>query len=35
VLAAFPGRFRRNPTDPVSAPIPLDEQVVAAEASNG
>jgi len=31
VLAAFPGRFRRNPTDPVSAPIPLDEQVVAVE----
>jgi cytochrome c-type biogenesis protein CcmF len=29
VLAAFPGRFRRNPLDPVSAPIPLDEQVVA------
>ena len=28
VLAAFPGRFRRNPIDPVSAPIPLDEQVV-------
>ena len=28
VLAAFPGRFRRNPLDPVSAPIPLDEQVV-------
>ena len=35
VLAAFPGRFRRKPTDPVSALVPLDEQVVAAEASNG
>ena len=35
VLAAFPGRFRRKPTDPVSALVPLDEQVVSAEASNG
>ncbi len=25
ILAAFPGRFRRLATDPVSAPIPLDE----------
>ena len=30
VLAAFPGRHRRRPTDPVSAPVPLDE-VVAGE----
>ena len=27
LLAAFPGRFRRRPTDPVSAPVPLDEVV--------
>jgi cytochrome c-type biogenesis protein CcmF len=27
LLAAFPGRFRRKPTDPVSAPVPLDEPV--------
>ncbi|MEI7547079.1 MAG: cytochrome c-type biogenesis CcmF C-terminal domain-containing protein, partial [Actinomycetota bacterium] len=27
VLAAFPGRFRRRPTDAVSAPVPLDESV--------
>jgi cytochrome c-type biogenesis protein CcmF len=27
LLAAFPGKHRRRPTDPVSAPIPLDEQV--------
>jgi cytochrome c-type biogenesis protein CcmF len=25
LLAAFPGKFRRRPTDAVSAPIPLDE----------
>ena len=25
VLAAFPGRRRRRPTDPVSAPIPSTE----------
>jgi cytochrome c-type biogenesis protein CcmF len=29
LLAAFPGKNRRKPTDPVSAPVPLDEQVVA------
>ncbi|MDO8364927.1 MAG: heme lyase CcmF/NrfE family subunit [Actinomycetota bacterium] len=28
LLAAFPGRFRRRPTDAVSAPVPLDEPVV-------
>lgn len=28
VLSAFPGKHRRKPTDPVSAPIPLDEPVV-------
>ena len=27
LLAAFPGKFRRKPTDPVSAPITLDEPV--------
>ncbi len=27
LLAAFPGKHRRRPTDPVSAPIPLEEQV--------
>jgi cytochrome c-type biogenesis protein CcmF len=27
VLAAFPGRHRRRPTDAVSAPVPLDEEV--------
>ncbi len=27
VLAAFPGKHRRKPTDPVSAPVPLDEPV--------
>ncbi|MDO8392570.1 MAG: cytochrome c-type biogenesis CcmF C-terminal domain-containing protein [Actinomycetota bacterium] len=27
VLAAFPGRFRRRPTDAVSAPVPLEEEV--------
>jgi cytochrome c-type biogenesis protein CcmF len=27
LLAAFPGKHRRRPTDPVSAPIPLDDQV--------
>lgn len=25
ILAAFPGKHRRRPTDPVSAPVPLDE----------
>jgi cytochrome c-type biogenesis protein CcmF len=25
ILAAWPGRHRRRPTDPVSAPVPLDE----------
>jgi cytochrome c-type biogenesis protein CcmF len=25
VLAAWPGRLRRRPTDPVSAPVPLDD----------
>jgi len=25
VLSAFPGRHRRKPTDPVSAPVPLEE----------
>ena len=25
VLAAFPGKHRRRPTDPVSAPVPLDD----------
>ena len=25
LLAAFPGKHRRKPTDPVSAPVPLDE----------
>jgi cytochrome c-type biogenesis protein CcmF len=25
VLAAFPGKYRRKPTDPVSAPVPLGE----------
>jgi cytochrome c-type biogenesis protein CcmF len=27
VLAAFPGRNRRRPTDAVSAPVPLEEEV--------
>jgi hypothetical protein len=27
VLAAFPGKYRRKPTDPTSAPVPLDEPV--------
>jgi len=27
LLAAFPGRHRRQPTDPVSAPIPLETEV--------
>ena len=27
VLAAFPGRHRRRPTDAVSAPVPLEEEV--------
>jgi cytochrome c-type biogenesis protein CcmF len=27
LLAAFPGRFRRRPTDATSAPVPLDEPV--------
>ena len=26
VLAAWPGRRRRRPTDPVSAPVPLDDR---------
>jgi cytochrome c-type biogenesis protein CcmF len=25
LLAAFPGKYRRKPTDPVSAPVPLEE----------
>jgi hypothetical protein len=28
VLAAFPGKHRRRPTDPVSAPVPLDDDAV-------
>jgi cytochrome c-type biogenesis protein CcmF len=27
LLAAFPGKHRRRPTDPVSAPVPLEETV--------
>lgn len=30
VLAAFPGRNRRRPTDAVSAPVPLEEEVAGA-----
>ena len=29
VLAAFPGRNRRRPTDAVSAPVPLEDEEVA------
>jgi cytochrome c-type biogenesis protein CcmF len=26
ILAAFPGKYRRKPTDPVSALVPLDDE---------
>ena len=29
VLSAWPGRRRRQPTDPVSAPVPVDDDVAA------